>query len=182
MSVQSEITRIESAKTAIATAIEGKGVTVPDGTKLDGMAALIDSIEAGGVGNYEVSTGIITLSEDAESLSFEHGLSKAPSFVHIFLPIGYSVATYSNTLRSYYKKADNFGNKVNNRDVYACRSSTSYVYHENSLWAGEQAFDINDATVTAPGCGFNSQDKRKWIAGNPYHWICIAGEVIFPYK
>ena len=50
MSVQSEITRIESAKTAIATAIEGKGVTVPDGTLLDGMAPLIESIEAGGVG------------------------------------------------------------------------------------------------------------------------------------
>ena len=46
MSVQSEITRIESAKTAIATAIAGKGVTVPDGTKLDGMAALVESIEA----------------------------------------------------------------------------------------------------------------------------------------
>ena len=50
MSVQTEITRIESAKTAITTAIEGKGVTVPDGTLLDGMAPLIESIEAGGVG------------------------------------------------------------------------------------------------------------------------------------
>ena len=48
MSVQSEITRIESAKTAIATAIEGKGVTVPEGTKLDGMAALVEAISAGG--------------------------------------------------------------------------------------------------------------------------------------
>ena len=39
---------IENAKTAIATAIEGKGVTVPDGTLLDGMAALIEAIQAGG--------------------------------------------------------------------------------------------------------------------------------------
>lgn len=44
MSVQSEITRIGNAKTAIKTAIEGKGVTVPSGTKLDGMALLIESI------------------------------------------------------------------------------------------------------------------------------------------
>lgn len=44
MSVQSEITRLADAKSAIATAIAGKGVTVPDGTKLDGMAALIGSI------------------------------------------------------------------------------------------------------------------------------------------
>lgn len=48
MSVQTEINRIETAKAAIGTAIAGKGVAVPSGTKLDGMAALIDGIEAGG--------------------------------------------------------------------------------------------------------------------------------------
>lgn len=48
MSVQSEINRLATAKTAIGTAISGKGVAVPSGTKLDGMAALIDGIEAGG--------------------------------------------------------------------------------------------------------------------------------------
>ena len=47
MSVQSELTRLENAKAAIKTAIEGKGVTVPDTTMLDGMAALIESIQAG---------------------------------------------------------------------------------------------------------------------------------------
>lgn len=52
MSVQSEITRIEAAKTAIKTAIEGKGVTVPDGTMLSGLASLIDGIEVGGWCNY----------------------------------------------------------------------------------------------------------------------------------
>lgn len=50
MSISSEITRLENAKAAIAAAIAEKGVTVPDGTKLDSMAALIDSIEAGGGG------------------------------------------------------------------------------------------------------------------------------------
>ena len=48
MSVQSEITRLENAKAAIKAAIEGKGVTVPEATLLDGMASLIESIEAGG--------------------------------------------------------------------------------------------------------------------------------------
>ena len=47
MSVQSEITRLENAKAAIKAAIEGKGVTVPDGTKLDGLVKLIESISAG---------------------------------------------------------------------------------------------------------------------------------------
>lgn len=46
MSIQSEITRLNDAKTAIKTAIKGKGVTVPDATMLDGMSALIDDIES----------------------------------------------------------------------------------------------------------------------------------------
>ena len=50
MSTQTELTRITNAKAAVKAAIEGKGVTVPDGTLLDGMAPLIESIEAGGVG------------------------------------------------------------------------------------------------------------------------------------
>ena len=48
MSIQTELTRITNAKAAIKTAIEGKGVTVPEATLLDGMASLIESIEAGG--------------------------------------------------------------------------------------------------------------------------------------
>lgn len=48
MSIQSEINRISGAKSDIADAIEDKGVTVPSGTKLDGMANLIEQIPAGG--------------------------------------------------------------------------------------------------------------------------------------
>lgn len=44
MSVKSQIDRLASAKSAIKSAIEGKGVTVPSSTKLDGMATLIMSI------------------------------------------------------------------------------------------------------------------------------------------
>ena len=48
MSIQSEITRISSAKIEIGTAITNKGVTVPSGTKIDGMATLIGQIQTGG--------------------------------------------------------------------------------------------------------------------------------------
>lgn len=44
MSIGTEITRLANAKSAIATAITNKGVTVPSSIKLDGMAALINSI------------------------------------------------------------------------------------------------------------------------------------------
>ena len=60
MSIQTELTRLTNAKAAIQTAIEGKGVTVPSDTLLDGMAALIDAIEAGGGVSYDT----ITFSKD----------------------------------------------------------------------------------------------------------------------
>lgn len=68
MSIQSEINRLSSAKTAIGTAIAAKGVTVPDNTRLDGMAALIQSIATGGSGSGSSSTVSIT-NETVTSLS-----------------------------------------------------------------------------------------------------------------
>lgn len=44
MSIASEIQRLQNAKSAIKSAIEGKGVTVPTATKLDGYAPLISAI------------------------------------------------------------------------------------------------------------------------------------------
>lgn len=57
MSIQTDLTRIKNAKAAIKAAIEGKGVTVPDATLLDGMASLIENIQAGGGRRSENSNG-----------------------------------------------------------------------------------------------------------------------------
>jgi len=51
MAISDEITRLQTAKADLKTAIEGKGVTVPSSTKLDGYADLVDSIETGGGGD-----------------------------------------------------------------------------------------------------------------------------------
>lgn len=72
MSIQTELTRITNAKTAIKAAIEGKGVTVPSGTLLDGMAALIDSIEAGG-GGMKVEVFSLTPAEEMQEGKYEIG-------------------------------------------------------------------------------------------------------------
>ena len=65
MSIQTELTRITNAKAAIKTAIEGKGVTVPDGTKLDALAALVESIEVGGSsGGGDIVLGEITITSN----------------------------------------------------------------------------------------------------------------------
>lgn len=46
MSIATEYTRLKNAKEDIKASITGKGVTVPDGTKFDGMSVLIDEITA----------------------------------------------------------------------------------------------------------------------------------------
>jgi len=51
MAISDEITRLQSAKSALKTSIEGKGVTVPSSAKLEDYPALVDSIEAGGGGD-----------------------------------------------------------------------------------------------------------------------------------
>lgn len=48
MSIASEISRIQGAKSDLKTSIEAKGVPVPDATKIDGYAALVDQISGGG--------------------------------------------------------------------------------------------------------------------------------------
>ena len=48
MSIQSEIDRLKMAKSGLATAITGKGVTVPGGAMLSDYPALVDQIQTGG--------------------------------------------------------------------------------------------------------------------------------------
>ena len=93
MSIQTELTRLTNAKAAIQTAIEGKGVTVPSGTLLDGMAALIDSIEAGG-GDFDFSSfcfpitkavsGTFMLSENSVNVTINHNLGITPKIIIVF--------------------------------------------------------------------------------------------------
>lgn len=51
MSISNEIIRLQNAKSALATSIGNKGVTVPAATKLDGYSALVDQIQTGGGGS-----------------------------------------------------------------------------------------------------------------------------------
>ena len=69
MSISSEITRISNAKTAISESIANKGVTVPSGTKIDGMAALIDSIQTGGGGAVQPSKALTVTSNGTTTIT-----------------------------------------------------------------------------------------------------------------
>lgn len=70
MSIATEISRLQTAKADLKTAIEGKGVTVPSATKIDGYADLVDSIETGGGGE-----DVFALAADRTITSIESGFT-----------------------------------------------------------------------------------------------------------
>lgn len=107
MSTQSEITRLANAKTALATAIEGKGVTVPEGTKLDGMAALIEAIGAGG-GDYVI--GSVTPASDYDTLVI--GTIKDTATINYPLEFGLAICAEAADLKTTYR-ALLFANRYN---------------------------------------------------------------------
>ena len=103
MSIQTELTRITNAKAAIKTAVEGKGVTVPDGTLLDGMAALIESIEAGGGGSSNFATGTFTTTDDITSnVVINHNLGVKPKFIIVVSGDAQVYTSSTPTLLSFY--------------------------------------------------------------------------------
>ena len=72
MSIVTDVSRIKSNITAAMDAIADKGVAVPDGSTSDGLAALIESIEAGGGGGSvepftKIISGTITFAEETEA-------------------------------------------------------------------------------------------------------------------
>ena len=74
---------------SIVAAIEGKGVTVPDGTLLDGMASLIESIEAGGGGDI-FATGTFTPETDISCsiqnpFVVQHNLGRIPKAFFMYV-------------------------------------------------------------------------------------------------
>ena len=139
MSIQTELTRIINAKAAIKTAIEGKGVTVPDATLLDGMAALIESIEAGSISNNIVA-GSFTL---AESLTTSSPLYIDVTFPKDELPLMYLV--YENTSNLGYNDVSHTKDRL--RSVIAVRvKNTKYPsFFAASLYNKASQFSMNYA-------------------------------------
>ena len=168
MSIQTELTRITNAKAAIKTAIEGKGVTVPDGTLLDGMASLIASIEAGGGGGFQVALGTFTPAEtkalnSIPPVSIEHNAGFTPD-AFIFYRAS---TTDANAMIAISAKGYLFWG--GNNDEYVC-----YVMCKGSSGMGEGSIRAYPATEQIVYLRSN-YTSHKITAGQEYRWIAIGG-------
>ena len=166
MSIQTELTRLTNAKAAIKAAIEGKGVTVPDGTMLDGMAALIESIEAGGGGGFQVALGTFTPAEtkalnSLPPVSIEHNAGFTPD-VFIF----YKASTGTYGLISISAKGDIlWGDGSTNYQCYVmCKGSS--LMGEGPLKSFPPTGDVVYIRSDVSG--------HKVTAGQEYRWIAIG--------
>lgn len=176
MSIQTELTRITNAKSAIKTAIEGKGVTVPDGTLLDGMAALIESIEAGGGGSGNFATGTFTTTDDITSnVVINHNLGVKPKFMIVVSSEDQAYSRSNPKVLSFYYlfqyTSESYGIKYQLPD----KSSAGYISvpvsnsatGTNGAWylvnVDETTFTLKQANISSTygigaSCGF------FWIA------------------
>lgn len=161
MSIQTELTRITNAKAAIKAAIEGKGVTVPDATLLDGMAALIESIEAGGgtISGKKFISGEITFSETPTSeISISHDSLGFRSQPFVFLAaLATAPSDHTGALISARRGS---GVYVNSSKRFSLLSSVSETINCNG-YANDTSFTIQ------------SYSARKMLAGKTYIWLRI---------
>ena len=181
MNIQTELTRITNAKAAIKAAIEGKGVTVPEGTKLDGMAALVEAISAGGGMNFV--TGTFTTTDDITSnIVITHDLGVKPQlfFVACSRDTKFSYSGSSPKVMVFaYFIMDN--NKKRYLSRYNKGGSSVAEYGEEpvhlsgtgttGLW---YRFNIDETTVTLKQSVINSQYGIG--ASTDFFWIAYGGD------
>ena len=80
MSLTSEITRLQNAKSALKTSIEAKGVTVSDSTLISGYAALVDEIQTGGGGGGNEDL-IDLIERDITTLNIPSGTTQIGDYI-----------------------------------------------------------------------------------------------------
>lgn len=100
MSIQTQIDRISGAVSSALAALTEKGVTVPDGTTVDGLAALIAAIESGESGGRNITTGSFTLTSKTPVSEYPiaHGLGETPAY--FVVSSQYVTTTYDRLITS----------------------------------------------------------------------------------
>lgn len=165
MSITTELTRLTNAKSAIKAAIEGKGVTVPDATLLDGMAALVEAIESGGgtIGGKKFISGNITFSET---------------------PTGKFTVEHEEWNRTNYGKSNVFvflnGSNAPSDNIGALILLTGgagvYVNsYKNFTVLSSEGETISDSPNTVKNYfTINAKAAIKMLAGKTYTWMRVA--------
>lgn len=154
---------------SIVAAVEGKGVTVPDGTLLDGMAALIESIEAGGGGATGITTGVYIPASTGYENVITHGLGVIPKLFAICA--GSQVMSGSYLLESAHGFSDR---KLLFRMSRTSAANSPSGYIDNSHNITQKSFSKNTALAKANETTINVGGNYQLTAGIEYYWFALA--------
>ena len=168
MSIQTELTRIINAKAAIKTAIEGKGVTVPDGAKLDALAELIESIEAGGGGGNIATGTLVYANKTWGPTTISHNLGSVPEYMIMYKSPGESGTSSSLIFAVSAAEKAMYCNYTTNTSVSLTESDVNLQQTKSA------AYGFWNATTEIVKTG----SMFYFIAGATYTWIAIGSGVI----
>lgn len=170
MSIQTELTRINGAKADLKSWVEENGVTVPDGTLIDGLVELAKTVETGGGGAYIVEEGQFIPTENVKTYgSIEHSLGVAPFFYVIFLSESSSMNTTVSTSTFMLKCVYIGGNSYKVVKHLSAGPYTANFQHYpvTSATAATEKYIYADAAVI-------NGATHWYIAGKIYKWIAIG--------
>lgn len=165
---------------SIVAAVEGKGVTVPDGTLLDGIAALIESIEAGG-GGYELKSGTVTLAEDiTRQMPLFEVEANDSSIIPDFLMFNLAETAKSIIDKRYIlsyrmvEKSPSYAIIKKRLEIY--KSSTINYYPQYSLNPGNQ-ISIRNAVKNGQYMFPETGSSMMFRAGETYQYTALYGDI-----
>ena len=167
MRIQTELARLTNAKAAIKAAIEGKGVTVPDGTLLDGMAALIESIEVGGGGGLKLEIGHYIPSEDIAAnlnVKITHNAGFTPFFI-------FAYNMYPSTTDELYMY-------MQTTEERFMGGYTASNLARSAEWKSKPSSYPNAAIPTDTSFYIRGSGSCKLVAGHRYDYMLIGGELL----
>lgn len=175
MSIQSEITRLQTNITAALAALAEKGVEVPAGANSNALAGLIAAIEAGGgSGAY----GTITLAEEMNTIVVNTGFAEYPKFA-LLAAIDNSAKYPSMASYMWFDDEQPFY-KWHNIVFYA-KSSSSRVY-DNKNSTSYPTQHISDSYYlchpSIQEVSFNKGSNNAFPAGGKYLWLATTEAIV----
>lgn len=184
MSIASEITRLQTAKSDLATSIANKGVTVPANATLDDYATLVDSIQTGGGGGtlpydaeieYLECTGTqyinpdITLDADTTEvmLIFEAAIT---AFVSGSSALMVANSDPNSGVQVYTAS----GNKIYNQGAYVRPSVNTFYTFTTTTTASTRTIRLNSGTPSNQNFNRSITDNSELEIMGYSDWVDVG--------